>query len=328
MIIFDELLQGRPSPKPGKANQAEKRKGSPHGAGSAGRNRVMRVANKSPEVMVKVSGYSKGVKHLRSHLEYITRNGDVPGETDRGDQILSRSDVHYLHQEWADDLGRRTEGKTRDSAHIVLSMPPGHDPDTVYESAKAFAREEFDNHQFLAVLHTDEKHPHVHLAVKTLGYDGKRLHIKKGDPQRWREHWAEKLRDRGIEAEATPRAVRGVVRKSARQPHLHMRKEGRAPEVYKARARDALEGNPKDRPWELKIQERQQFIRGTWERAETELKKEGRSAEAEAVAKFRERMPPLKTERQMMREAAYSRTERQAERGGAERDGSGGPERE
>ena len=33
------------------------------------------------EVMVKITGNTKTVEHLTSHLEYITRNGELTGET-------------------------------------------------------------------------------------------------------------------------------------------------------------------------------------------------------------------------------------------------------
>ena len=41
--------------------------------------------------------------------------------------------------------------------------------------------------------------------------------MKKGDPQIWREGFAKELRARGVEAEATPRATRGVVKKGIDQ---------------------------------------------------------------------------------------------------------------
>ncbi len=41
--------------------------------------------------------------------------------------------------------------------------------------------------------------------------------MKKGDPQIWREGFAKELRARGVEAEATPRATRGVVKKALLQ---------------------------------------------------------------------------------------------------------------
>ena len=75
-------------------------------------------------------------------------------------------------------------------------------------AAREFAKREFSNHQYAMVLHTFEidpdpnpsRHPHVHLTVKTAGLDGIRLNPRKHDIQRWREGFAEVLRDQGIDA--------------------------------------------------------------------------------------------------------------------------------
>ncbi len=51
-------------------------------------------------------------------------------------------------------------------------------------------------------------HPHVHLTVKAAGLDGVRLNPRKADLQRWREGFAEALREHGIEATTTSRIHR------------------------------------------------------------------------------------------------------------------------
>ena len=49
----------------------------------------------------------------------------------------------------------------------------------------------------------------MHLSVRAESKHGKRLNPRKADLHRWRETFAEKLRDRGVEAEATRQATRG-----------------------------------------------------------------------------------------------------------------------
>lgn len=56
------------------------------------------------------------------------------------------------------------------------------------------------------VLHTDQKHPHVHLVVKAENELGRRLHIDKQLLRDWREDFARLMREQGIAANATPRA--------------------------------------------------------------------------------------------------------------------------
>lgn len=99
------------------------------------------------------------------------------------------------------------------------SMPPGTDRAAVTDAGRAFAREEFgDQRDYVFAAHDDEAHPHVHIVVLARGYDGRRLNPRKADLQRWRERFARELRDRGVEANATPRRTRGVTQ----QYELHL----------------------------------------------------------------------------------------------------------
>jgi sugar phosphate isomerase/epimerase len=104
----------------------------------------------------------------------------------------------------------------RGAFHLVLSMPTRTDPLSVQRAARDFASREFAGFQYAMVLHTFETdpdphpspHPHVHLTVKAAGLDGVRLNPRKVDLQRWREGFAEALREHGIEATTTSRIHR------------------------------------------------------------------------------------------------------------------------
>src|SRR5260370_1313831 len=112
---------------------------------------------------------------------------------------------------------RRRDGSL--SINIILSMPAGTDAVAVKDSARAFAIETFGyNHDYVFVQHLDDKHPHVHLTVQSLGHDGRRLNPRKADLQAWRERFAGELRLRGIAAEATPRRTPARIRKPTRTP--------------------------------------------------------------------------------------------------------------
>ena len=67
-------------------------------------------------------------------------------------------------------------------------------------------------HRYAMVLHTDEPHPHVHIVVKATSEQGRRLNIRKSTLRDWRQQFAQNLRDLGVAANATERAVRGVTR--------------------------------------------------------------------------------------------------------------------
>ena len=193
-------------------------------SGPATWEKVARTANKAPEVMVKISGGGKNMKHIKAHMDYISRNGEVEIEDENGDLHKGIEAVRDVRDAWAKGkIGIPYEGEKRKEAfNIVLSMPPGTDRQSVKEAARAFAKEQFGNHQYIFAAHDDEKHPHVHLAVKAVGHDGIRMNPRKGDLQYWREQFAEKMHEQGIEANATPRRARGIVQKAEKQAVRHM----------------------------------------------------------------------------------------------------------
>lgn len=97
-----------------------------------------------------------------------------------------------------------------------LSMPTGTDARVLRPAPREFANAELANHRYVMVLHTPHTNPHVRISVRAQGRDGKRLNPRKEGLHRWRETFAEKLRNWGIEAEASSQATRGVSRRSLR----------------------------------------------------------------------------------------------------------------
>lgn len=287
------------------------------GSRASNRARARRVANHAPEVMVKVSGNAKGAEHVQSHLDYISRNGKLELEDERGDVIKGKEAVRDLAKDWSQDGGKRRKN-TRDTTNIVMSMPAGTEPRDVKAAARAFAKRQFSqNYQYVMALHTDTDSPHVHLTVKNLGYDGHRLQVRNGDFQKWRESFATELERRGVEAEATPRATRGVIKKGVSQVVRHIREKGQTPQVDQAKVREVVEDfrdqragkTPKPRPWEDRIKERQTYVRKAWLTAAKDLD-QSRDPEdqelAKRIAAFVGSMPPMKTERHELQEKVAS----------------------
>jgi hypothetical protein len=110
---------------------------------------------------------------------------------------------------------------------LVFSMPAGTPPQKVLTAVRNFAREEFQGqHRYAMVLHTDEPHPHVHLVLRAASEDGRRLNIKKANLRHWRSQFAHHLRELGVPANATERAVRGEDRKSTKDGNYRARLRG------------------------------------------------------------------------------------------------------
>lgn len=203
------------------------------------KDRLARTIGKAPEVMVKIPVGEKDPatgKHrpimtnmgaIKAHFDYISRNGDVELEDENGAVFRGSDDVYEVRDAWAKGkIGiPLTNGRRREAFNIILSMPPGTDRKAVKDAARQFAAEQFGNHQYVFAAHEDEDHPHVHLAVKAVDKSGVRMSPRKADLQAWREHFADKLREQGVAANATPRRVRGVVRKAEKQAVYWIDKE-------------------------------------------------------------------------------------------------------
>ncbi len=109
----------------------------------------------------------------------------------------------------------------------MLSMPRGTEPLTIQRAAREFARFEFADHRYVMVLHDHQANPHVHLSVKATSKQGRRFNPRKADLQRWRETFAERLREWGIDAEASPQITRGGSRRTERLWQRKARGTGR-----------------------------------------------------------------------------------------------------
>jgi len=175
------------------------------------------VVRRAPQVMVKVTGGGRGMGAIAAHMRYIAKAGRLPIEDDRGAVREGREALRAIADQWRFGGTRIPEvSERREAFNIMLSMPAGTDARVLQQSAREFAKAELTNHRYVMVLHTHQANPHVHISVRAEGRDGKRLNPRKEDLDRWRETFAERLRDWGIEAEASSQATRGVSRRSLR----------------------------------------------------------------------------------------------------------------
>ena len=157
------------------------------------------------------------MKAIAAHFRYISKNGRLDIEDDRGVVECGKEALPGIERQWK--IGGsliESESPRREAFNIMLSMPRGADPLIVQSAAREFAKIEFADHRYVMVLHEHQANPHVHLSVRAESKHGQRLNPRKADLHRWRETFAEKLRERGIDAEATRQATRGAYRRSER----------------------------------------------------------------------------------------------------------------
>ena len=159
---------------------------------------IATVVRRAPQVMVKVTGGGRCMKAIAAHFRYISKNGRLDIEDERGEVLRGKASLQDIADDWRfggsfiQDIAE--PGQRREAYNIMLSMPRGTDPLTVHRAAREFAQVELADHKYVMVLHDHQANPHVHLSVRAESKHGKRLNPRKADLHRWRETFAEKDR--------------------------------------------------------------------------------------------------------------------------------------
>lgn len=257
------------------------------------------AALKHPEVMVKipkrVSNQSNGLRGVRNHLDYVSRNGEITLETQDGEKLEGKKAVNGLINDWR-KLNIPEESKHREALNIVLSMPEHTNPDAVLNAARKFAAEQFAGHQYAFGLHHEAhrpgepKHPHVHLCVLMRDEFGQRLNPRKNDLFEWRVRFAEKLREEGVLCAATKRQHRGQTQKPENSLLRAIRKRGGFGYVHRQQALELIEAvKNSDRPKHPFLKETMQtrgIIVSEYGAIAKELYQMGHKSEARIISKL------------------------------------------
>jgi hypothetical protein len=301
--------------------------------------KLLRTIQRTPEVMVKITGGGKNTGSIQAHFAYITRTDHnatrsgkepVEFEDEHGNVYKGSEDVKDVMEAWRNGkIGIPRQGERRQEAfNIILSMPPGTNREGVKKAARAFAQEQFKNHQYIFAEHTDEKHPHVHLCVKATNFEGRRLNPRKKDLREWRESFAAHLRAQGIAANATQRQTRGVTQKAQKQSirHIDARRAGQGDTLSNVTTKQmedvakALAGQKHENPAASAIKKnRQNTIHTYGQIARLLAQAEDSKAQKAAleVMKFVQTMPPMKTRHEESVDAARRTTGGGISQGGA-----------
>jgi len=208
--------------------------------------------------------------------------------------------------------------------NIVLSMPAPTHPDMVLAAARKFARQKFAQHRYAMVLHTDQKHPHVHLVVKAENELGRRLHIDKQLLRDWREDFAQLMREQGIAANATPRAVRGENKKKPWDGIFKAQRYGKSTALRDrviGIAQELTRSKTVADPARERLLETRKSLVSTWMKAAEVLDAQGEMILAGDVRYFAGHLPPVLTDRQRLAAQfiRFTEKQRQIQRDGPER---------
>jgi hypothetical protein len=304
---------------------------------------LQRTLNHVPEVMVKVTGGGRDTGTANAHIDYIDRHGQLDVHTYEGELLNGKDVSKFLVEDWKLDtiihqrhrqapLPGEKDKRAKLVHNIVLSMPQGTPPQAVLAAAQSFARENFAlSHRYAMVLHdpaTDPKpkktesgkNPHVHLVVKAVSEDGERLYIRKDTLQAWREQFAHALREQGIEANATPAAIRGKAKSSSKGAiHQHQERiEKWRTEPQEAQKKpipsvllqtnvervmnELVNGVEPSLSGKEKLMATRENVLSGWIATESALRNKGLIKEANQVLDFIKNLPSVKTDHDLLKD--------------------------
>jgi type IV secretory pathway VirD2 relaxase len=289
----------------------------------AQKERIALTVRRVPEVMVKVSGGARTVAGVARHVDYIGREGRLGLESDTGEHLDGKGFEHQLTEDWDLDLEaheRQTERSIRGRKppklvhNVIFSMPPGTPPDKVLQAVRKLALNEWQlKHRYAIALHTDDDHPHVHVVVKAMSENGQRLNIKKATLRAWRQQFASNLRELGVAANATERAVRGET-KTHRSDGAWRAANREGSTLIQERERRILrelsEGRLTVGNGEEKLKRTREAVLDGWRGVSARLRADGEHELGARVDSFLAQMPPAKTEKRLLldRSRAATRT--------------------
>ncbi len=189
-------------------------------------------------------GGTANAKELSAQMDYlfsksasIFGNGVVLDDKAKG---LTREERSEIVGEWVEDW--RGSPKNGHTSHLLLSFPAHVRPEKAKLIAEAWAFEMFQSgeHQddvwsYVAALHTDRPHPHVHIVVNNRGtlndswFFMAREHVFNLDMMK--AHMVAIAAEEGVFLDATSRAERGLLTYGPSRAEIERAwEEGRAPE--------------------------------------------------------------------------------------------------
>jgi len=278
---------------------------------------IARTVARTPEVMVKVlpAGTST-VAAVRKHVDYVSRQGDVALETDDGQGLKGEDVGRRLLEDWDLDLeeqrprsrlsAREGRAAPRLVYKLVFSMPAGTPPEKVMKATEEFCREQFAlKHRYALALHTDEPHPHVHVILKAVSEQGRRLNLKKAVLREWRAEFAQHLRAVGVAANATTRFVRGQTKSRKSDGIYRAARRGHSThycERMDAVAAELSRGEQRTESGKAKLMATRRVLENGWGDVALLLEGQGERALAAETRRFVMRLPRARTEKEQIRE--------------------------
>lgn len=202
----------------------------------------------APQAVIKIirNGGTHTPKEIKAQWDYISKEGTVNLERPESAHgaNLERQQWSEESRHWAHLTGRYAPGQAGPSnidmtTHIVVSFPPGTDPNDAYAAGRSWSERMFrpldhdnddidigpnagagdqfhpvQNYDYVSAFHTDRDHPHMHIVVNRRGSAHGWLKISRRHPvmnyTNMRNVLVDTAAENNIILEATTRAERGV----------------------------------------------------------------------------------------------------------------------
>ena len=188
--------------------------------GPAGYKRAIKKSNyfssqeqyiKNTQVIVKITGNDGTFEKLKSHIRYITRNGEIGVYTSFGEIISGKENLKEIWDNFNKDgyriptekeLFTNCQKEKRETLHLVFSMKDytNASMDQIRLAAMETIKQKYPNNYFVLAMHNDTAHPHCHLVLKTRDVFGRRIDPKKEDLDDLPKNFVLELNKLGVEA--------------------------------------------------------------------------------------------------------------------------------
>jgi hypothetical protein len=243
-------------------------------------------------------------------MKYIGREG-MELETDMGDRVGGVRFARDLVEDWDLDieaLKHQSERSIRGRKpvklvhNLIFSMPPGTSPEKVLKAVRRLALNEWQlKHRYAMTLHNDTAHPHVHVVLRATSEQGVRLNIRKATLRDWRAQFAANLRELGVAANATERAVRGESRAHRSDGYFRSSERGQSTRMQGLLQEigDGIQGKFSGRPDrdEEKLRRTRAEVVEGWRTVAAKLQASGDHQLAGRIRVFMSTMRPPQTEK-------------------------------
>ena len=170
---------------------------------------------------------------------------------------LTMDERSAMVKDWSEGWGKGRTPENGHTSHLLLSFPAKTDPEKAFRIAEAWAADMFDNKAqrgdswaFMAALHIDRDHPHVHMIVKNKGRDeGNWFYMAQGatfDLKDMKQRVVELAAEAGLSLDASSRVERGILTYGPSRGEIEAaRRQGREV-IEKARTGAALHAALRD----------------------------------------------------------------------------------